>query len=1050
MRTTTEFVLTLIVRFAIQHPGVVLTFALALSAAGLWRLSDGAFDIFPEFAPRQVTVQTEAPGLTAEQVEVGVTRPLEGVLRGLPRLIGIVSESIGGLSIVTLTFEDGSQDEVNRAAVAARLAVAEAEIHRSASTPTIVPLSSSAATVMTIGFTAEREPERLRSNVEHIVVPHLLEVPGVADVNIFGGDVEALQIRPDPERLRKMELTIADLIKAVDLAGYRSTGRIATPNQTLAVVVGEDALSEDALSALRVVRSDGVRIPLAELADIGFGALHPISMATVGGEPAVILMVIGQFRSSTVAVTRGLDQALDDLTPALASVGVFVHRDLFRPAGYVQRSVRTIFAHLAVGGGLVLLVLLVFLFDVRAAIITASAIPVSLIAAALGMLESGNTFNIMVIGGLAIALGEVVDDAIIDTENILRRLRQGAGRAVRVDQLVFDASMEVRSSMVHASAIVMLVFVPLFAVSGVAGRMFAPLGLAYILAIFASLVVALTLTPALCKMLLARRGPSRPPPLVRWLSALYVRCLRLLSRAPGITIAVALGGSLFGVALLPGLGSTFLPELREGHYMIHTSGLPGTSLEETIRIGTRLTRQVMRIEGVRSVSQWAGRAERGADTYGSHYAEYEVELEPLSGSGQQQVFDQIREILDQTPGIASELNTFLIERVDETVSGYAAPLVVRIFGPDLDELDAAANDVASLLATVPGLAQVRVRAALGRPQTEIHLDWERLGEAGIAPVEVVQTVETAYGGLRMGTVFRDEVPIPVMLVLDIEERADPFAPGDLMLRRQDGVLEPLSAFSDIRVGRGRYTILRDSGRRLQVVTAHIRDPDMDAVTARVEAALEQAAILPRGVYFDLAGTALEQRRSRTELLVAALLAGVGIMVIARIALRRGRALVLVLANLPFALVGGVVAAYLTGGVVSMGSLVGFVTLFGITLRNSIMLVSHYRQIVVIEGMPWNVETVIQGAAERLPSILMTALVTALAMLPIAFDADYPGHEILGPMAAIIIGGLASSTILNLLVLPIMMQVFENFEGEKRIDQASPHAVPVQSGGGVPG
>ncbi len=1025
--------LALIVRFSIRHPGIVVTLAAALVAAGLWRLSEGAFDIFPEFAPRQVIVQTEAPGLTAEQVETGVTRPLEEVLRGLPRLIGTFSESISGLSIVNLTFEDGTRDEINRAAVAARLAVAAGQLHRSAATPTIVPLSSSAATVMTVGFTAERDPERLRSTIERVVLPHLLEVPGVADVNVFGGDFEALQVRPDPERLAHAEVTIGDLTRAVRTAGYRSTGRIDTPNQTLAVVVGEGGLSEAALRALHVTRGDGIRIPLTNVADIGFGAAHPISMATVGGEPAVLLMVIGQFRSSTVAVTRGLDQALDNLTPALAAVGVFVHRDLFRPAHYVERSVGSISAHLAIGAGLVVLVLLAFLFDVRAAIITASAIPVSLIAAALGMLETGTTFNIMVIGGLAIALGEVVDDAIIDTENILRRLRQRLSlpSPPRLDDVVFDASMEVRGSMVHASAIVMLVFVPLFAVSGVAGRMFAPLGLAYILAIFASLVVALTLTPALCRTLLATRGVYRSPPLIRLLAPAYGWVLRLLGRVPGTTIVVALGGSLFGVALLPSLGSSFLPELREGHYMIHTSGLPGTSLEETIRAGTRLTRQVLQVEGVRSMSQWAGRAERGADTYGSHYAEYEVELEPLSGAEQQAVFDQIREILDRTPGLASELNTFLIERVDETVSGYAAPLVIRVFGPDLAVLDAAAAGVADLLEDVPGLGQVRVRAALGRPQAEVHMDWQRLGQAGIAPADVVEAVEATYGGLELGTVFRDGLPFPVTLVFEASDRANPFALEDLLVRRPDGVLEPLGAFADIRMGRGRYTILRDGGRRLQVVTAHIHDTDVEAVVRRVEEALAGADILPRGVYFDLAGTALEQRRSREELLFAAVLAGVGIMILARMALGRGRALLLVLANLPFALVGGVVAAFLTGGVVSLGSLVGFVTLFGITLRNSIMLVSHYRHLVVVEGAPWTIDTVVRGAVERLPSILMTALVTALAMLPIALDADNPGHEIMGPMAAIIIGGLASSTLLNLLVLPPIMQLFANFEAERR-------------------
>ncbi len=1029
---TTETVLAFAVRFSIRHPGIVLFVAFLLAAAGVWRLGAGEFDIFPEFAPRQAIIQTEAEGLTAEQVELGVTRPLEEVLRGLARLGSVHSESLAGLSVITLTFEDGTRDATNRAAVSARLAVGQDRLHPAASAPTILPLSSSAATVMTIGFTAERDPEGLRPLIERIVVPRLLEVPGIADVNVFGGSEREFQIRPRPGELLRRGLTLTDLMHALDDAGFRSGGRIDTPNQELAVVAGEGALTPVAIGALRIERADGVRVPVSEVADIGYGAGHPVSAATVAGEPAVLLMVIGQFRSSTLAATRGLDRALDSLEPALSSVGVFLHRDIFRPAKYVERSVESIAAHLAVGGGLVVLVLLLFLFDARATIVTASAIPVSLIAAALTVTETGTTFNIMVIGGLAIALGEVVDDAIIDTENILRRLRLNAAAPTPrpVSEVIFGASMEVRGSMVYASAIVMLVFVPLFAVSGVAGRMFSPLGLAYILAILASLVAALTLTPALCRMLVSSRRNFRSPPLVAWISPGYAHILRFLGRAPVLVSTLAITGSIAGAALAPGLGGSFLPELREGHYMIHTSGLPGTSLEETVRVGTRLTRQVMEVPGIRAMSQWAGRAERGADTYGSHYAEYEVDLERLSGAEQQEVFDRVREILSRTPGIAYEFNTFLIERVDETVSGYTAPFVVRVFGPDLDLLDMAAGEVAAALEDVSGLYGVQVRAALGRPQADLLIDWERLALAGVSPREVLETLGVAYGGRRIGTVFEDGAPLPVRIVLAAEDRADPFAPESLPVRRADGVIVPLSEFAEVRMESGRYVITRDGGRRLQVISAGVSGDDVEAVVTRAEEALSAPGVLPRGIYFDIVGTAVEQRRARRELLIAALAAGVAILILVRMALGRARNTFLVLANLPFALVGGVTAAFLTGGVVSLGSLVGFVTLFGITLRNSIMLVSHYRHLVTNERAPWNRETAIRGAVERLPSILMTGLVTALAMLPIALDSDNPGHEIMGPMAAIIIGGLASSTLLNLLVLPAVMQAFGRFEEEE--------------------
>jgi CzcA family heavy metal efflux pump len=685
-----------------------------------------------------------------------------------------------------------------------------------------------------------------------------------------------------------------------------------------------------------------------------------------------------------------------------------------------------------VGAALVVTVLVLFLFNLRSAFVSTMAIPMSLVAATLVLIEAGANLNIMVIGGLAIALGEVVDDAIIDTENIFRRLRENRRREhpLPVRKVVFDASMEVRGSVVYASFIVVLAFVPLLSLSGVAGRMFEPVGVTYILAIMASLVVALTLTPALCALLLGGRGLSvRDPPLMRVLQPVYGAALRVIARHDRLVVASVAIILALGLAMLPYLGGRFLPELREGHYMIHTSGVPGTSLEENIRIGTRLTEAVVAIPGVRVMSQWAGRAERGADTFGSHYAEYEVDLERLSGREQQRVLDSIRATLDRFPGIATEVNTFLIERVDETISGYSAAIVVNVYGSNLDFLDRKGQEVAELLRDIRGAVDVQVRAPHGVPVLSVHVRPDRLALYGVRPADVYGVVQTAYEGRKVGIIHEGDRTVPLVVSLPPELRREPGRLGELPVRAADGGLVALGEVAEVRHDTGRYVILHEGGRRLQTITSNVLGRDLDSFLAELDRRLREEIALPLDSYFELTGSAVALAVSRRELILHSTYAGLGVLLLLYLALGRVWNVALVVSNLPFSLVGGVVAVLVTGGMLSLGSFVGFITLFGITLRNSIMLVSHYRHLVEVEGLEWTMDTAIRGAQERLPSILMTALVTALAMLPIAVNSDNPGREIMGPMASVIIGGMASSTLLNLLVLPAIMARYGRFGGE---------------------
>lgn len=1020
--------LSALVRFAIARRGVVLAAAFALVLFGVYKLRSTGLDIFPEFAPKLVVVQTEAPGLSTEQVEILVTQPLEAALGGLIGLDHLRSESIAGLSILTLVFEEHSDIYRNRSQVNERLAAAATRLPAAAARPVIAPLASSSATVRTLGLVADDgDLTRLRDVTERVVVPRLLSVPGIADVNVFGGLERALVIEPKPDALARHGLSLGDLVAtAREATANLPLGVIESTNQQIAITGGLPLPDPVALAAA-VVRFDGVAsLTLGEVATVRWGALPRVSAAQIMGEPAIVMMVIGQLGANTLSVSTGIDALLRDLAPVLEQQQISVHGELFVPARYITTAIGEIGLHLLIGGGLVVMVLLAGLFNVRTALISALAIPLSLLAAVIVLIACGVNLNVLVIGGLAIALGEVVDDAVIDTENIFRRMRTAAPDA-NLAEVALDASLEVRGSVVYATFIVALVFVPLLTLGGVSGRLFAPLGLAYILAVMASLLVALTVTPALCVSLLGNAREAPPvAPLFRRINPAYSAAVAVFARRPAWALALSAASALFVAAVMPGFGARFLPELREGHFIVHTTGLPGTSLDESIRIGTQLTHRLLEIEGVRSVSQWAGRAARGADTYGSHYSEYEVALAPLRGAEQQALLEDLRATLAGLPGITFEANTFLTERIDETISGYTAPVVVNLFGHDLETLDATAQTLAALTRTVPGASNVRVRASHGTPVLEIRLDARRLARLGLQSAPVLRAVQSAYGGLIVNEVELDDRRVPVTVLLDPAARADARALQQLPIAVFNGSPVRLGDVADIEQRDGRYNILHRNAQRLQVVTAEVRGRDPGSFLADLRARVLGELQLPAGVHPEFTGAAVEHATARRELIADALVAGFGVLVLIYVAVYRLRYLILIMLNLPFSLAGGVVAVMIGGGVVSVGSIVGFVTLFGITVRNSIMLVSHYDHLVRVEACPWDLDTVLRGARERLPAILMTALVTALAMLPLTIDSDNPGREIMGPMAAIIIGGLLSSTALNLLVMPALLYRYGRF------------------------
>jgi len=1026
-----------LVRFSIRYAGVVVAVAATIVAYGLYTLSRANLDVFPEFSPSQVVLQIEAPGLSSEQVETLVTQPIENALAGVPGLDGIRSQSIPGLSVITVIFEDGSDTYRNRQVVSERLAALAAQMPEGVDAPTMTPLTSSASTVLGIGVTSEeRTLMQLRTLVDWTIRPHLLAVPGVAEVNVFGGDVRQWQIQIDQTRMVQAGVSLEQVTSAARRAtGMVGTGFVKTPNQHIIIQAEAQPRHLADVASLVVSYKDGQAIRLSDVSRVVEGAAPSIGAAAIDAVPGVFLMIQGQLGANTHAVTRDLERALEELKPLLVEEEVTLHPKLFRPANFIETAVRNVQRDVLIGSALVVLVLFLFLYNARTALICTLAMPVSLLSAVLVLEYFDVALNVMVLGGLAIALGEVVDDAIIDTENIFRRLRlnQLARVPRNVADVVLDASVEVRSSVVYATFIVALAFVPLLTLSGIAGKLFAPLGLAYIFSILASLVTAVTLTPALCYLLLARRELSADdPPAVAFLKPYYLAVLKRFERYPGRNVAVTFAFIAGGIGVLPLFTGEFIPALREGHYIVHMTAVPGTSEAESLRLGSRVSREIGSIDGVQSVAQWVGRSKNGADTFGTHYSEFEVEIGALDGDEQARVLREIREVLSGErggtyPGVSFGVNTFLTERIEETITGFAAPFVVTLYGSDLDALDRDALAVATALADVPGALDVQLQAPPGTPQLTVRLRHERIAALGMTPMQVLRAVNTAYEGATVGQVHEGAKVIDLVVLLAPEARNDITGVGELLLHNPEGRLVRLDEVADVQLTGGRYKVLHYGGRRIQTVTANFAGRDLTSFEREARNAISVQVELSPGSYMVFSGTAELQRQTRIDLLVHSMLAGIGVLLLLYIAFNRLRNMAITFLNLPFALIGGVIAVLATGGWLSLGSLVGFVTLFGITLRNSIMLVSHYQHLVEHEQQIWGLQTALRGAAERLPSILMTALVTGLGLMPLALGTGEPGREIEGPMATIIVGGLATSTLLNLLVLPTILLHFGRFE-----------------------
>lgn len=1030
-----------LVRFSIRFHGVIIGLASLMVIYGLYSLSRSNLDVFPEFSPTQLVIQTESPGMSAKLVEYLVTQPLENTIAGTVGVDKIRSQSIPGLSVVTVLFKPGTDVYRNRQVVAERLSTLTSQLPHGV-VPNITPLTSSASTVLGIGVTSDKRTlTELRTLVDWTIRPHLMAVPGVADVNVFGGKVRQLQIQVDPQQLIRYNIGLQQVMEAASKAtGVRGAGYIENKNQRIIINSEGQSYTPEQLAQVTLLHREGQTIRLGDIGKVVEGEAPSISAAQINGQTGIYLSVQGQLGANTYAVSRALEKAIAQLEPSMKHEQVTLHPALFRPANFIETAIHGVQSDILIGSLLVITVLFLFLFNARTAFISATAIPLSLLTAVVVLQFFDIGLNIMVLGGLAIALGEVVDDAIIDTENIFRRLRENRllAQPRAIHRVVFQASMEVRSSVVYATFIVALVFMPLLTLSGVAGKLFAPLGLAYISAILASLAVALTLTPALCYMLLGKaRLETEDSPMIRFIKRHYVRWLYRIEAHFKLVLLITLSAIALGLGILPLFKSQFIPNLHEGHYIMHMTAVPGTSEQESLRIGKKVAETISSIKGVRSVAQWVGRAPNAADTFGTHYSEFEIEIGTVSGEEQNRILEDIREKISgydddgPTPpgfvGVNFAINTFLTERIEETISGYAAAQVINVYGRDLDALDRDAQAIATVVSQISGATDVLVQAPPSTPQLSIRLRPQSMLQWGLSPTDVLDTIRLAYESLPISQVYQANRVVGVSIVLEPESRQRIQQIGNLPLINNEGRLLYLRDIADITQENGRSKILHADAKRIQTVTANVTGRDIESFSEEVKTRIRDEVELSPGNYLAFSGEAEAQAQSREDLMVHSLLAVVGIFLMLYIAFGQLRNLLLTFANLPFALIGGVIAVILTGGWISLGSLVGFVTLFGITLRNAIMLVSHYQHLVDKENMVWGLETAIRGASERLPSILMTALVTALGLLPLAAGSGQPGREIEGPMATIIVGGLVTSTLLNLLILPTIMLHFGRFK-----------------------
>lgn len=1007
---------------AVNGRFVVLFVSLILILVGLNTIRKAPLDVFPEFAPIKVEIQTEAPGLSTLETEQLISMPLEQALNGTPHLKTLRSKSVLGLSSVVLLFEEGTDLYQARQFVQERLTLAAARLPMVAKPPVMMPPLSSLSRLLKIGVSSKQLSQMdISALTMWTIRPRLMSVPGVANVAVWGQRDKQLQILINPDRLRASGLTLQQVLKASgDAASIESGGFVDSPNQRIAIRHTNLTAKPDELAKAVVDFKNGAPIRLGDVADIMIGSPPAIGDAVINHGDGLLLIVEKHPNANTLEVTKNVEAAIAELKPGLKQLEI--DSTIFRPATFIERAIQNLKNALLLGAVLVAVILTVFLRNKRAALISICAIPLSLITAVLILTALNVSMNTMVIAGLVIALGEVVDDAIIDVENILRRLQLNQLLDTPKSKLsvIVNASLEVRSAVVYATMIVMVVFLPVLFLDGIAGAFFKPLAMAYLFATLASLLVALVVTPALSFMLLDGKSEDKEMGIVTWLHSQYSKVLDSVLTAPKkVFVATAIIFLSTGLGTLF-LGSEFLPAFKETDFLMHFLERPGSSIEQMKKMSMRASHDLLAIPGVKNFGAHIGRAEVADEVVGPNFTELWVSIDPEVNY--EQTVSAIQSTMQGYSGIFTDVQTYLKERSKEVLSGTSSSIVVRLFGPDLATLRDQAETIKKTMQSVNGIADLKVEPQVLIPQIEIRLKQEAAQRYGINTNDIRKVTSAVLKGTKVGEVYEAQQKVDVVVIGHPDSKTDLTAIQQLPLDSAFGSQLRIKDVADVYFVGMPNEIKREAVSRRIDIVANANGRDLGSVASEVENKV--AAIpFPAGYYPQFLGEYTAQKEATKKLLGLTALMLLAIVLIVYVDFKSYQHTLIFLASLPFALAGGVIGVFVSGGVISLGSMVGFIAVLGIAARNGILLISHYRNLSTNEMLNHGLDLVKRGSKERLAPILMTALATSLALFPIILKGPISGYEIEYPLAVVVVSGLLTSTILNLILLPSIFLKF---------------------------
>ena len=1018
-----------IIGWSLKYRFIVLALAIALMVVGADQMRELRVDVFPEFAPPIVEIQTPCLGLSPTEVEALVTIPIEQTLAGIPKLAILRSKSVTDLSSVKLIFQQGASAMEARQRVQEGMALVIGVIPKDVGPPVMLQPLSATARFMKIGVSSKKRSVIEQSMIAYWTIrPRLLSVPGVANVAIWGERIQMPQVQVQPARMRENGVTVQQVMDATSdalEAGLMSHsegawigtgGFIDTPNQRIGVrnvLPINDVID---LGEVSLRGKGGKNIRLKDVAIMTEGHQPLAGDAVINGGPGLLLIVEKFPWANTLQVTKGVDDALGALKPGLPDIDI--DPTIFRPASFVELSIKHLTTSLMLGCLLVLIVLALFLYEWRIALITCIAIPLSLMAAMLVLYLRGTTINTMILAGFVIALGSLVDDAIVDIENVVRRLRQHRreGGSKPVARVILDASLEVRHAIVHATLIECLALMPVFFLHGLSGAFFRPLAISYSLSLLASMAVALTVTPALAFILL-RRAPisDRESPFVRWLQNVYTRVLGAIVPRPRTAYATVLILSLGGVLLVPHLGQSLLPEFKERDFLMHWLTEPGTSVKEEVRVTSAAFNELSKIPGVRNFGSHIGQALIMDEVYGVYFGENWISVDPKVNYDK--TLAAIQTAVDGYPGLVRDVQTYLKERIREVLTGSPTAITVRIFGESLDSLRAKADEVKHSFEEIPGVVDLKVESLKSIAQIDVKVNLAKAEQYGVKPGDVRRTAAAMITGTEVGDIFRAGKAYDVNVWSTPENRNSVKAVKELLIDTDQGQVQ-LQDLADVKLVSTPNAVERWQMKRKIDVRANVRGRDLGSVVGDVRKQLAKVTF-PEGYHPELLGEYAEREAAQKRMRALIIVSMIGILLMLQAAFMDWRLAIVGFMALPAALVGGVLAAYLGDGVISLGSIVGFLTVLGIVARNGIMMICHYQHLEREEGEPFGLNLVLRGARERISPILMTASATGLALVPLLIAGTIPGHEIEHPMAVVILGGLVTSTLMNLLVMPAL-------------------------------